>query len=56
MTLVLIGKGLLLEDSIPKTKDKQVPGKYQQINLNVSIFFEFIIYIYLVHVCLYHFL
>ena len=26
VTLVLIGKSLLLEDSIPKTKDKQVPG------------------------------
>ena len=28
MTLVLIGKGLLLEGSTPKTKDKQVPGIY----------------------------
>jgi len=26
MTLVFIGKSLLLEDSIPKTKDKEVPG------------------------------
>ena len=28
MTLVLIGKGLLLEGSNPKMKDKQVPGNH----------------------------
>ena len=28
MTLVLIGTGLLLEGSTPKTKDKQLPGIY----------------------------
>jgi len=28
MTLVLIGKGPLLEGSTPKTKDKQVPGVF----------------------------
>ena len=28
MTLVLIGKGLLLEGSTPKTEDKQLAGKY----------------------------
>ena len=28
MTLVLVVKGLLLEGSTPKTKDKQVPGVF----------------------------
>ena len=28
MTLVLNGKGLLLEGSDPKIEDKQVPGEY----------------------------
>ena len=28
MTLVLLGKGLCLEGSTPKTEDKQLAGKY----------------------------
>ena len=30
MTFVLNGKGLLLEGSDPKIKDKQVPGDFQE--------------------------
>ncbi len=45
MTLVLIGKGLLLEGSTPKTKDKQVPGNYCNyymgfIGCDVKLFFS----------------
>ena len=33
MTLVLNGKGLLLEGSNPKIEDKQVPGIYIYIDM-----------------------
>ena len=38
MTLVLNGKGLLLEDSNPKIEDNKVPGMYitpNSIGLNI---------------------
>ena len=37
MTLLLIGKGLLLEASPPQTKDKQVQGIYIYICIYVYI-------------------
>ena len=53
MTLVLNGKGLLLEGSNPKIEDKEVPGIYiyEYIYMNIYIYtYEYIymnIYIYL---------
>ena len=43
MTLILNGKGLLLEGSTPKIEDKQVPGIYIYI-INDSLKRMYIIY------------
>ena len=40
MTLVLNGKGALLEGSNPKIEDKQVPGIYIYIYINMIAFMD----------------
>ena len=48
MTLVLVGKGLVLEGSTFKIEDKQVPGMYIYINLYTYIYIRtYIYYIYI---------
>ena len=51
MTPVLIGKGLLFDGSNPKIEDKQVPGIYLYIYINIHAF----ICIYCIYVCVHDF-
>ena len=43
MTLVLNGKGLLLEGSNPKIEDKEVPGIYIYIYIYIEIFLNHVV-------------